>query len=142
MHGKADARGLTGAEIAQKDLKVREREAANRERTVGTPDEEEGLLLIADTPPRSIGESQGGTSITLAIRSPETPRQVVPPQRGQPIGPPIFRLFPAEPIAPPASTAPSRLEEQGRGKRKREHTKKYQDAMEDGLLDESQHGKQ
>jgi hypothetical protein len=74
MHGKADTRGLTGAEIAQKDLKVREREAVNRERTVRTPDKEEGLLLVADTPSRSIRESQGGTSTTLAIRSPKTPR--------------------------------------------------------------------
>jgi hypothetical protein len=46
VQGNADARGLTGAEIAQKDLKVREREAtANQERTVGTPDEEERAFI-------------------------------------------------------------------------------------------------
>jgi hypothetical protein len=100
-----------------------------------TPDEDEGLLLVPDTPPRLVGESQGGTSTTLAIRSPEAPRRPTPPQG-------TFRLFPEEPTAPPASTAPPRLEEQGRGKRKRAPTKKYQDAVKDGLLDESRHRKQ
>jgi hypothetical protein len=36
---------------------MREREIANRERTVDTPDKEEGLLLVTDTPSRLIGES-------------------------------------------------------------------------------------
>jgi hypothetical protein len=51
-HGKADARGLTGGEIAQKELKAREA-AATRERAIVTPDkEDEGQMLVADTPPR------------------------------------------------------------------------------------------
>ena len=83
-------------------------------------------------PPRAIGASQGGTSITLAIRSPEAPQRC----------PSTFRLFPEEPSAPPASTAPPRLAtEEGRGKRKRTHTNTYKQSVEDGELDESQHGK-
>ena len=64
-HGKADARGLTGAEIAARQLNACERAEKAYEQLEG--------------------ESQGGTSITVAIRSPE-------------------RL-------PPASTAPPRLQE-------------------------------
>jgi hypothetical protein len=89
-------------------------------------------VLVFGTPPRLIGESQGGSTIILAHRpSPEQPRR--PPA--------IFRLFPKEPALPPASTAPPRLEEGGRGKRKRAHTDRYKDAVEQGDLDESQHGK-
>jgi hypothetical protein len=87
------------------------------------------------TPPRLAGESQGGPTIILAHRpSPEQPRR-------RPEAPPIFRLFPKEPALPPASTAPPHLEEGGRGKRKRAHTDRYKDAVEQGDLDESQHGK-
>ena len=139
-HGKADARGLSGAEIAKKDLKAREtREIiASRERNAVTPeveDKDEGILVM-DTPPPSMpaGESQGGTSITLALRpSPEQPRRVPPP----PIRTPFYRLFPEDPQAPSASTAPPEL---GRGKRKREHTERYELGVEDGLIDQSQHG--
>ena len=43
--------------------------------------------------------------------------------------------------APPASTAPPRLEEsEGRQKRKRRHTDRYEEGVEDGELPESQHG--
>jgi hypothetical protein len=132
IHGKADARGLTGAEITQKELKAREA-LASRERTIITPEEnvDEGVI-VPNTPPGVVGESQGGTSITLAIRTPEALRRAAPT-------PTMFRLFPEEPSAPPASTAPPRLAtEEGRGKRKRAHTRKYQQAVEDGDLDQSQ----
>jgi hypothetical protein len=133
-NGKVNARELTGAEIAQKELKTREA-LASRERTTVTPEEDvdEGVI-VPNTPPRLIGESQGGTSITLAIRTPEALRRAAPT---------MFRLFPEEPSAPPASTAPPRLAtEEGRGKRKRAHTGKYQQAVGDGDLDQSQQGKQ
>jgi hypothetical protein len=68
------------------------------------------------------GESQGDTSITLAIRTPEATRRVPPP----------WRLFPAEeelaedPSAPSASIAPPKLAGDGEGlKRKRPYTVKY-----------------
>jgi hypothetical protein len=56
-HGKTDARGLTGAEIAQKELKAHEAKAcqasASREMATVAPDEEDkGQVLVADTPPR------------------------------------------------------------------------------------------
>src|SRR6266852_9548886 len=100
-HGKADARGLGGVEIAARELKARE----SRPRTIITPEDgdNEGIVVL-DTPPRVIGLSQGGTSITLAIKSPEAP--------------PAWRLFLEELSAPPASTAPPALGVEGRGKRK------------------------
>jgi hypothetical protein len=107
-HGKADARGLTGAEMAARQLNAGERaekKAREQQRQIE-------------------GESQGGTSITLAIRSPE-------------------RL-------PPASTAPPRLqevfpeeeeqedhleeEEHGRGKRRRIGTDIYKEGRKQGLI--------
>ena len=52
--------------------------------------------------------------------------------------PPIFREFPAEPSAPLASIALSRLADEAVGlKRKRQYTKRYVKAVEDGELDES-----
>src|SRR4030095_3809484 len=83
-HGLADARGLTGAEVAALELKASE--VLARKRNIVTPDapeeeewEDDGLILFS-TPPRPIGESQGGTTITVAHRSsPEQPRQL-PPQ--------------------------------------------------------------
>ena len=56
---------MSGAEIAGLDLKAREA-LARKEKTAVTPDtEDEGVLVGL------AGESQGGTSITLVIRSPE-----------------------------------------------------------------------
>jgi hypothetical protein len=138
-HGVADARGLSGAEIAGLDLKAREA-LARKGKTAVIPDTEGEGVLVLESPLGLAGESQGGTSITLAIRSPEQPQQR-PLVRGPlAAGPPIFRLFP--PSAPPASTAPSRLAEEAVGpKRKRQHTERYEESVEDGELDESQHGK-
>jgi hypothetical protein len=71
-HEKADARGLTGAEIAQRELKAREAKArqitANRERATVTPDkEDEGQMPTTDNPPRP-------RQVLLPIRSPEALR--------------------------------------------------------------------
>jgi hypothetical protein len=139
-HGKANARGLTGAEIAERQLNAREKaEKKAREQQWQVPKE---------------GESQGGTTITLAVRSPERPPRVTSPS---------FL---------PASTAPPRLqreespeespeeeeqegeqegeqeeeqeeehleqhleeEEHGRGKRRRMGTVSYKEAREQGLI--------
>jgi hypothetical protein len=79
--------------------------------------------------------------MTLALRpSPEQARRA-PPRPKVPEGATFFRLFPEEVALPPASTAPPRLEEGGRGKRKRAHTERYNEAVGAGDLDESQHGK-
>jgi hypothetical protein len=111
--------------------------ALARKRDIVTPEdseEEDDGLLLFNTSPRPIGESQGGTSITLAHRlSPEQPRHL--PQRLEdsrleaPRVAPIFRLFPEEPSLPPASTASLRLKEGGRGKRKRVYTERYEEAV-------------
>ena len=51
-------------------------------------------------------------------------------------------MFPAEPSAPPASTAPSRLAEEAFAlKRKRQHIERYEKSVEDSEIDESQHTK-
>jgi hypothetical protein len=75
--------------------------------------------------------------------SPEQPRRRPAPT--------FFQLFPRDeeqeqeeeqgPTLPPASTAPPRLEEEGRVKRRRVYIDKYKDAVAQGDLDESQHGK-
>jgi hypothetical protein len=135
-HGKADARGLTGAELADRALVIEEERAAKQVRTT-TPDysDGEGLLLIPDTPPRQQQqpwESQGGTSIVigLPIRTPERARAGLPR---------ALSLLPSpDPLQLPSSTAPARLP--GRGARKRRHTDKYEDAVAGGDIDVSQHG--
>jgi hypothetical protein len=85
-HGRADARGLTAAEIAERQVNARdkaEKQAKKaRDRAFGNLE----------------GESQGGTTITLAIRSPERPTPRV-------ISPSFL----------PASTAPPRLQLQRGG---------------------------
>ena len=93
-HGLADARELSAHEIGAPELKARE--ALDHGRTAVTWEragDDNAILLVADTPPgppRPAGESQGGTSITLAIRSPE-PLFVAPPPPWH-AGLPLFRL--------------------------------------------------
>jgi hypothetical protein len=123
-HGKADARGLTGAELAERALLARER--AQR-----AADEEDGLQFVPDTPPRSprlAGESQGGSTITLVIRSPERP-----PTPRHPLPAPSF--------LPPSSTAPPTLGG-AMGKRKRTMTDKYREGREEGLNPSIGHSQQ
>jgi hypothetical protein len=81
---------------------------------------------VPGSPPGPAREPQGGSTITLAIRTPEARR-------------PIFRLFPEEPSAPRVYSPPPRLaEKEGRGKRKRAYTDRKK-AVKDGGMDESQH---
>ena len=126
-HGKADARGLTGAELAERAMVTRER----AERAALMEEEEDGLQIIPDTPPHSprlAGESQGGTTITLAIRTPECPR--VPPRDP----PPLLSFL-------PPSTAPPALGD-GTGKRKRTMTDRYREGREEGLNPSIGHSQQ
>jgi hypothetical protein len=55
--GKADARGLTGAEIAQKELKAREARASRGRTTVTPEDDSIGEVLVPGTPPGPAEES-------------------------------------------------------------------------------------
>jgi hypothetical protein len=69
-HGKAQARGLTSAELAQRELAAKERQERTQARATAAQakdkgkarqdEDDEGMLLVPDTPPRSI---------LLAIRS-------------------------------------------------------------------------
>jgi hypothetical protein len=64
-----------------KELKTRE---ARQTREDSNDEDDNDGVIVLDTPPRATRVSQGGTFITLAIRSPES-------------------------YGPPASTAPPRL---------------------------------
>jgi hypothetical protein len=77
----------------------------------------------------------------LAIRlSPAHRRVVIRPWVASPPRQSHLVLFPRE-DALPASIAPPRLEEaEGRQKRKRRHTDRYEEGVKDGELPESQHG--
>ena len=122
-HGKADARGLTAAELADRALIIKERAERARVATPQASDDkgdDEGPTLIPDTPPGQLpGESQEGTTLTvnLPIRTPERPRAPPPPQVPSPL--------------PPASTAPPILGD-SLGKRKRRLTEKYREGREQG----------
>src|SRR5437764_4820137 len=91
IYNVADICSLNEAKVAGLDLKAYEA-LARKEKTAVTPGtENEGILIGL------AGQSQGNTSITLAIRSPEQPQQQPLVQGPSAAGPPIFRLFPAEP---------------------------------------------
>ena len=129
-HGRANARGLTGSELADRALAAKERtEKAEQASKKGktrptTPEDDDGVRLIPDTPPGAIpgleGESQGGTTITLALGSPRRP--------GLPPSGLLGDL--------PTSTAPAR--QTTRAGRPRVKTAKAQKAREEGFLPESQ----
>ena len=80
----------------------------------GTPESDVEDVIVPSTPPLA-GESQGGTTIVLAIRTPERLR-----------GPPELILemasesqgTPEAQVQPPASTAPARIEEGPRKRRR------------------------
>jgi hypothetical protein len=143
-HGKADARGLTGPELAQKTLLAEERaERSSSKRRATSPevlgggDDDDGVVTVPDTPPRPGGESQGGTTNTvtpLAIRlSPEHRRVTTRPS----VALPPFSLFPREEHVPPPSTAPPDLQPRGRGRKKSGKVRDNEQAREEGYeLDE------
>src|SRR5947208_10878045 len=79
-HGRADARGLTGSELADRALAAKEKaEQASKRGKIrpATPKEDDGVRLIPDIPlgavPSLEGESQGGITITLVFGSPRRP---------------------------------------------------------------------
>jgi hypothetical protein len=70
-HGLANARGLTGAEVAALELKAREELA--RARAAVTPEAEVIGILVQDTPPRPGGEFQGCPSVARQQPRPRGP---------------------------------------------------------------------
>ena len=73
-----------------------------------------------------IGESQGGTTITLALRTPEHL------YRAYNLVPSLISEGPDSPESqaqPPASTAPARIEGEGARKKRRVQNKLYRDSQ-------------
>jgi hypothetical protein len=139
-HGRADARGLTGPEMADRALAAKERaEKAEQpsqkeeKQRPASPEDDDGVRLIPDTPPGATlgpeGENQGGTTIALALGSPRRPSPPpVPSFRGSPLPKPFRDL--------PASIAPARLTT--RVRRPHVKTTRAKESREDGYLLESQ----
>lgn len=138
-HGKASARSFTGAEaaeIAANQAKQGSKATATQAAREDTPESSGGEVIVPATPPRPAGgpqvagESQGGTTITLALRTPERLRP------GPDLAP---RVSPAPETELewqlPASTAPPSLGQAEAGtKRKREGTIRYKEGREDGYI--------
>jgi hypothetical protein len=134
--GKANAPGLTAAEASDKDRKERERLARRAGKARATSEElaEEGDddgIYTRDSPTPRVGESQGGTTITVAPKA--TMRPPPPPARSPSLSP--------VPADLPLSTAPSRLPEAGQ-KRKRSATNKYTEGRQAGILRSQGHSQQ
>jgi len=135
-HGKASGRSFTGAEAAEmaadkaeKSSKIPDRRPTRED----SPESSDGEVIVPATPPRPArlaGESQGGNTITLALRTPERLRlgpdlapRVTPPGETEP----AWQL--------PASTAPPSLGQAEAGlKRKRQGTIRYKEGREDGYI--------
>ena len=135
-HGKASARAYTGAEAAETAANRAEQSsrAAGKRPARETTSENSSVedVVVPRTPPRPAGESQGGTTLTLAMRTPE--RLHVGPDLA-PKAVPTRVSFPQHDLAwqLPASTAPPGLGQAETGlKRKRAGTAKYRQGREDG----------
>ena len=133
-HGKASARSFTGAEAAE--IAANQAEQSNKiadipqEDTPGDNNDEIMVPAISPRPagqPLVVGESQGGTTITLALRTPERLR-LEPPRGSQP-------LERESALQPPASTASLSLGQvNAHPKRKRQGTIRYERDQEDGYI--------
>jgi len=132
-HGKASARSFTGAEAAEIAADKAEQSSKVSHKQPGREDTPESSgadeIIIPRTPERA-GESQGGTTITLALRTPERLR--AGPDLAPRLSPP---LEPESSWQLPASTAPPSLgQAEARPKRKREGTIRYLESREDGYI--------
>jgi hypothetical protein len=136
-YGKASARAYTGAEAAE-IVANRAKQSSNaagkrptRETTSENSSDED--VVVPGTPRRPAGESQGGTTITLSLRTPERLRtrpdlvpKAAPTRVSSPEHDLVWQL--------PASTAPPGLGQAEVGlKRKRAGTAKYRQGREDGV---------
>ena len=88
-----------------------------------TPEQDNRQVFVAETPPRPMGESQGGTSISLALRTLEDICRAPPSVQAQSTNYYILGISLNESYALLASTAPPKLlRMEGLGKRKRAYT--------------------
>jgi hypothetical protein len=126
-HGKASGRSYTGAETAElatDQAEQRSRVAAGQTATPDTPESDIEDVIVPSTPPLP-GESQRSTTTALAIRTPDRlrePPELTPAQASEPGGAPEAQ------VEPPALTAPVRIE-QGPRKRRRVANKPYRDSQ-------------
>lgn len=146
--GKADARALTGPELAQKTLLAKERaERSNSKRRATSPevlgggDDDNDVVTVPDTPPRPGGEVQDDTAITvtpLAIRlSPEHRRVTTRPW----VASVPSTLFSGEENVPPPSTAPPDLQPRARQRKKSGKARENEEAQKEGYELESRRRK-
>src|SRR6266480_7098621 len=127
-HGKANVSGLTAAEASDKDRKERKRLFRKAGKTKATSEDlvekgDDDGIYTRDSPTPRVGESQGGTTITVAPKA--TMRPPPPLARS-----PSLSSVPAD---LPPSTAPARLPEAGQ-KRKRSATNKYTESRQAGIV--------
>ena len=118
-HGKASARSHTGTEAAEiiadkaeQSSKIVSNQVSQLDTLKSSDDED---FLTSGTPPPRSGESQGGTTITLALRTPERlrgPPELIPTLAPEP------EASPEPQVQLPASTAPARMEEGARKRRR------------------------
>jgi hypothetical protein len=126
-HGKASARSLTWAEAAEMAADRAEKSGKMPGRQVArsdTPGNSSEDAIVPGRPPLS-GESQGGITIALAIRTPEhlegTPELITALT-------PVPQATPEAQVEPPALTAPARIEQDPR-RRRRAPNKLYRDSQ-------------
>lgn len=159
-HGKANARGLTGAEIAARELNAREREQRLQERDQLAINMTLSASTTAEIPlfgPRDVAVITGQQEEMLIIRATPPPapeelfvRATPPPVpeellvRATPAPPQDSLLLPSEeeenPFILPASTAPALLQTDARPKRARGPTLDYK-AMHEGKQNQPKRGK-
>jgi hypothetical protein len=146
-HGRADARGLTGNELGQRRQRREAREEAHKTRIAeqdfrqqlieaSGQDSQMSTITIAARPPierpsTPTPSSQSSLISSLPIRTPATPERPRPRRTPTPEDSPLQ----ASAFEAPAFTAPPKL---GREKRKRPHTRKYQESRAQGDILESQ----
>ncbi|KIX06425.1 uncharacterized protein Z518_04401 [Rhinocladiella mackenziei CBS 650.93] len=138
-HGPREARGLTANEILERQERQEKRQRRQDERA----DERRQQVQLTSTSRASITVTETARPTTppppqvtplsrrLPIRTPDRPRprRSPTPEASPTVNDEIFDL--------PASTAPPALGG-GRGKRRRNHTARYKEAKEQGLIQDSQ----
>lgn len=148
-HGKANARGLTGAEIAARELNAREREQRLQERDQLALNMTLGASTAAEIPqfgPRDVSVVTGQQNEILIVRATPPPPPEESVARATPL--PFKDSLPApqeeekeeNPFILPASTAPALLQTNARPKRARGPTLDYK-AMHEGKQNQPKRGK-
>ena len=145
-HGRADARGLTANEVSKRvqqrqarqeadEARVAERNFMQQLQHAAADDTQLSTITVApwrqQRPTTPTASSQSSLTSVLPIRSPATPGRPRPRRTPTPEGSPL----PVSTFELPASTAPPKL---GGEKRKRPHTRKYQESRAAGIIAESQ----